>query len=146
MKLKYAKEFDIDTDELNQKLTEWLGLCWHDFQISHSDFECIMSYCSKCGLPDYDYSYELREYTPINRNLDFKYSLDLCYEKLALKLFEGKLDIELFSDTDNCYFCHIHKQGRSFEAPVAYYPFLEEKPAMAVSKTVWEYVKKERMV
>lgn len=63
-------------------------------------------------------------------------SLYECFEWFAPELWKRGLDIELFSDTTDCYFAHIHKFGESYKPPVAWSDVAEENPAVAFSKAV----------
>ena len=68
----------MNNEELNKKLTGWLGLCWHEFEPIAGEYDFFTDYCTKCGKPNYEYNFEEKTWYPINRNMDFTSSFDTC--------------------------------------------------------------------
>jgi len=118
------------TEQVDVKLAEWAG-----FQYMDAEYWVFKP------APNYESIeiYEPRWITPDGTGAlaelpDFPHSTDACFKWLVLELWKRNLDIELFSDTKDAYFAHIHRAGESHKKPVAHSVVAEENPATAVCR------------
>jgi len=81
----------MENEELNKKITNWLGLCWHEFTVS-DEVDPVISYCNKCGKPGYEYDLEFRTWDPINQNIEFTGSPSACFKRIMPMLEDWKLE------------------------------------------------------
>ena len=100
----------MENEELNKKITEWLGLCWHEFTES-DERDPVISYCSKCGKPNYEYDLEAKVWEPINQNIEFTSNPKACFEQIVPKLGYMVLQYE-----DNEYYADVSIGERYAEA------------------------------
>lgn len=84
----------MENEELNKKITEWLGLCWHEFTEA-DERDPVISYCSKCHKPDYEYDLDFKIWEPVNQNIEFTASLDVCFKEIVPKLLENKWKVRI---------------------------------------------------
>lgn len=101
----------MENEELNKKITEWLGLCWHEFTES-DEGDPVTSHCSKCGKPDYEYDLEFKIWEPANQNIEFTNNPNACFEQIVPELNKRGLRIRMLTQSpkrkkSKAYFCSI---------------------------------------
>ena len=128
-----TKEHILDeAEQLDKKLTEWLGLCWHEFDRAGDEWGGVISYCSKCGAANYLYGGEDRSYWPINRNRQFTQSLDLCF--VGLMSYLDGWQIEGVGDLAQA---RVYYGGKTVKA-------ISRTPAMALCGAMVAIIEKRR--
>jgi len=86
----------MNEQELNKKLAEWAGLCWHDWEWTPIEYhDSYEARCKKCGVSQYgvtQYGKDTERGFGYDRP-NFVHSFDTCRNILIPKLLQIRIEI-----------------------------------------------------